>query len=246
MTAESIAYSEVDSRRFGKRIYRAIVLDESTARRVCAFAAEQPIDLMVARSPAVALVQILEAAGFFLADTHVTYRGSTSGFTGAPALPGTEIRAYRPADAPELEALARVCFTDYDGHYHADPRLDKAVCTEGYVEWCLSATGDRHARVLVACSDGRLSGFLTMRRPSADAGEVVLNGVGPAYQRRGIYTALFRAAGHRLRREGARELVVATHLSNLAPQKVWVRHGLELHAVRYTLHRWFDGAKFSA
>ncbi len=240
MTAESIIHSEVDSRRFGKRIYRALVLDEATARRACAFAAEQPVDLMIARSPTARLVQVLEAGGFFLTDTHVTYRGLTGGFTSPPAPPGTEIRQYSAADATELEAIARACFTDYDGHYHADPRLDKAACTEGYVELCLSATRDPRARVLVSVSDGRLSGFLTGRRTSAEVGEIMLNGVRPADQRRGIYTGLFRTVGCLLRGEGAQALVAATNLANLAAQKVWVRHGLEPHSVLYTLHGWFD------
>ena len=82
--------------------------------------------------------------------------------------------------------------------------------------------------------------FLTLKTLSDNLGEIVLNGVSPEYQGHGVYDSLFKAAGHFLYRRGVAEVVVATHVNNVAAQKVWTRNGLELHEVSYTLHCWFQ------
>jgi hypothetical protein len=232
---EAAARSEIDSRRFGRSIYRATAESAAQADQLIAFCGEAPVEMMIARCPSGALdaVQRLEAFGFFLCDTLVYFRGAPS---RVPAAQKTDVRNFVEADRPELERIARASFMAFGGHYHRDPRLDGALATEGYVEWALSATRDPTFDVLVAAPDGRPAGFLTLRRGSSF--EIVLNGVAPEQQRGGVYDRLVKAAGASARSGGATEIFSSTQLTNLGPQKVWARNGLEPAESFYTLHWW--------
>jgi GNAT superfamily N-acetyltransferase len=99
-----------------------------------------------------------------------------------------------------------------------------------------SALDDAASLVLVSETEGFLSGFLTAKKLTAKTWEILLNGVTPEFQRRGIYAALFREIGCRARLQGASEVLVSTQLANLAPQKVWTRAGLALDHALYTFH----------
>jgi ribosomal protein S18 acetylase RimI-like enzyme len=237
---DAIAYSELDSRRFGKLIYRARVETLEVAERAARFSEEARIDMMIARCSADRhdLAQRLESGGFFLTDTLVYY-ATRAPPRDDPLSPEVTIRDATPADRPDLERLARASFSDFRGHYHTDSRLDKAVATEGYVEWSCSGIGRPRHLVLLASYGGRLAGFLTATILSPEKGEIILNGVDPEMQRRGIYGALVQEARRRLSDAGVREVIVSTQLSNVAPQKTWTRNGFEPTHAFYTFHRWF-------
>ena len=233
------AYSALDSERFGIRVFRARVDTVAAASDLMQFAPRADVDLLIVRCPvaAVATAQVLERAGCFLTDTLVYYRGPTGGFATAPTLSPC-IRVCQAADRAALERVARASFAGFFGHYHADPRLDPAVATEGYVQWASSALDDASAVVLVSETEGLLSGFLTAKKLDARTWEILLTGVAPEFQRRGIYAALFREIGYRARLQGATEVLVSTQLANVAPQKVWTRAGLALDHALYTFHWW--------
>jgi GNAT superfamily N-acetyltransferase len=236
---ESAVYSALDSARFAIRVFRGRADNVEATADLLQFARSTDLDLLIVRCPveAVAAAQALERSGAFLTDTLVYYRGPTSGFV-LSAAPSPSVRLCQEADRESLQAIARASFAGFFGHYHADPRLDPIAATEGYVEWASSALADAASVVLVSETDGSLSGFLTAKKLDAKTWEIVLNGVAPEFQRRGIYAALFREIGCRARREGASELLVSTQLSNIAPQKVWTRAGLEIDHAVYTFHWW--------
>jgi GNAT superfamily N-acetyltransferase len=232
-------YSALDSKRFGIRVFRGRVDSVAAVAELMQFSRSADLDLLIVRCPveAVATAQALERAGGVLTDTLVYYRGPTSRFAPSPG-PASGVRLCQEADRAALEAIARASFTGFFGHYHADPRLDQAAATEGYVQWASSALADALSVVLVSETEGRLSGFLTAKKLDAKTWEILLNGVAPEFQRRGIYAALFREIGCRARAQGASEVLVSTQLANLAPQKVWTRAGLELDHALYTFHWW--------
>ena len=232
-----IEHSQLDSRRFGCRIFRARVQDLTTAERAVSF---KDADMMIARVPAhdLEVAQQLEAGGFFLTDVLVVYRGSTATFLEAPKLESVLIRDFEGTDRGRLERVAETAFTDFGGHYHRDPKLDKTLATAGYVEWCLSATARQDGFVLVAVVQDELVGFLTAAIEGSE-GDIVLNGVSPTYQRRGIYRALFQTAGRRFCEGGLSTIKLSTQLTNIGPQKICVRHGLELSESFLTFHKWF-------
>ena len=236
-----IAYSEPDSARFGAEIYRVQIADLAGAQAADAEARAAGAELLILRCPVeqIAAVQHLESQGFILCDTLVTYAGDTARFRESPADAGTELRPYSGDQRDALARAARSCFSEFSGHYHTDPRLDPAQATEVYVDQCMLATEDAAGFVALSFTDGALSGFITGTRETPQRGRVVLNAVLPAFRGRGIYGLVFREAGHRFAREGVAELVIGTQLSNLAPPRVWVKHGLAFREAAYTLHRWY-------
>jgi GNAT superfamily N-acetyltransferase len=236
---EPASYSALDSQRFGIRVFRARVEEASAAADLMQFVRSADLDLLIVRCPvqAMAAAQALERAGCFLTDTLVYYRGATRNFEPPPAN-STGVRLGQATDRTSVEVVARASFSGFFGHYHADPRLDPDAATEGYVEWACSALADPASVVLISETDGRVSGFLTAKKLDGKTWEILLNGVAPEFQRRGIYTALFREIGCRARAQGASEVLVSTQLANLAPQKVWTRAGLALDHALYTFHWW--------
>jgi GNAT superfamily N-acetyltransferase len=236
---ESAVYSALDSARFAIRVFRGRADTVAAVSGLMRFARAADLDLLIVRCPveAVATAQALERTGAFLTDTLVYYRGSTSTFEPSPA-PVPCVRLCQEADRAALEVIARASFAGFFGHYHADPRLDPTAATEGYVQWASSALADAASVVLVSETDGLLSGFLTARKLDGKTWEILLNGVAPEFQRKGIYAALFREIGCRARAQGASEVLVSTQLANLAPQKVWTRAGLVLDHALYTFHWW--------
>jgi GNAT superfamily N-acetyltransferase len=237
--SEPASYSALDSQRFGIRVFRGRADDVAAVLELMQFARSADLDLLIFRCPveAVAAAQSIERAGGILTDTLVYYRGPTSCFEPSPAASPC-VRLCRETDRATLEAIARASFAGFFGHYHADPRLDPAAATEGYVQWASSALADASSVVLVSETGGRLSGFLTAKKLDAKTWEILLNGVAPEFQRRGIYAALFREIGCRARAQGANEVLISTQLANLAPQKVWSRAGLALDHALYTFHWW--------
>jgi len=236
---EPAAYSDLDSRRFGIRIFRARVDDVPAAADLLQFAQSADLDLLIVRCPveAIATAQALERSGAFLTDTLVYYRGSTDKFEPSPT---ACVRLCQTGDRAALEAVARASFSTFFGHYHADPRLDPVAATEGYVQWASSGLTDPASVVLVCETEGRLSGFLTAKNLDGKTWEVLLNGVAPEFQHRGLYAALFREIGRRARAQGASQVLVSTQLANMAPQKVWTRAGLEPDHAVHTFHWWKD------
>lgn len=227
-----IERSEIESARFKVNVFRATVTNGTEAEAAVAFTTP---GLLVARvdTAAVALVQRLEHGGFFLADTLVHYEGQTATFDEPEPIDGVDIRDV--TDAAALEPIARAAFTDFFGHYHMDPKLDPASATEGYVEWCLSALTWKDGYVLGAFAP-ELIGFATVR--TGDAAEIVLNGVAPTHQRRGIYSALVQTIGHRAKGAGVELVFSSTQIQNLGPQKTWARCGMLPAKSQYTFHRW--------
>ncbi len=225
--------SDLDSRRFGVEVFRSVIEDDGDLDAAIACDAE----LVVARvaTASIGAVQRLEAAGFFLTDTLVYFRGATNHFDAPATLEGLQIRDVVERD--QLERVTRGAFTDFFGHYHTDPRLDSEAATEGYVEWSCSALAWTDGFVIGAFDDATLAGFATVKIADG-AGEIVLNGVAPAYQRRGIYAALVASIGHRLKAAGVGAIFSSTQIQNLGPQKTWARAGLLPGESFHTLHRW--------
>src|SRR5688572_3752441 len=128
--------SDVDSKRFGVRVFRADVADEREAEALVAFSRGDGADLVIARAPVEqhAAIATLERAGFFLCDTLVRWSASTESFAVTEG-----VRDATAADAPAIRAIALASFRDYPSHYHADPRLDRAAIAEGYAEWAANA-----------------------------------------------------------------------------------------------------------
>jgi GNAT superfamily N-acetyltransferase len=146
------------------------------------------------------------------------------------------------ADDAILSEAAALVFGGYHGHYHADPRLDRAACDAAYVSWarrCLN-TPDAADNVLMFFQRGVLVSFVTMRLVSADEGEVVLGGVLPSAQGRGLWRPTLGGVLRWSEARGARRVIASTQVTNVASQRIWTRMGFSPVRSEATLHVWFD------
>ena len=236
VATHELAPSEVDSDRFGVPIARAYAATGADVKAIASDARASGTAMVIVRSPAgdPSVAQALENAGGRLCDTLVHYERLLD--RPIPEQP-RHVRPARPGDIDEISAIAAAAFAGYEGHYHADPRLDRAAADAGYVDWARRSIDG--ADVLVIEDAGIVAGFLTLE--ATDAGtEIVLNAVRPESQGQGLYLALVIGALHRSAELKVSRCVVSTQVSNVRAQKVWIRVGFEpTHAV-HTFHLWTD------
>jgi GNAT superfamily N-acetyltransferase len=239
-----VSLSAIDRDRFGIVTAKDPAFTADTLPDTLRFCRAESVRMLIARCAAEDLraAQAMEEAGGRLMDTLV-YWGRRMDRGAAPEARPAWVRPLRPGEAAEVGRVAAGAFRGYFGHYHADPRLDRAKADEVYVSWAERSCTEPAAasRVLVAEHDGRLAGFLTLLPRGKDELEIVLNGVDPALQRHGLYRGLVLGALDEGRRAGAPSVVVSTQLINLGVQKTWARLGFELIGAYHTFHVWFDG-----
>jgi GNAT superfamily N-acetyltransferase len=244
MSEPLVQISRLDEERFGVRTAKARIATVSQVPDVLESCRRQSVRLLMARCPANCLnvAQALEAAGAHLMDVLVYFARDLK-TTPIPRDAGVmPVREAGPADADKIEAIARQAFHNYQGHYHADPRLDRAACDEVYASWarrsCLSPEA-AHA-VFVAGQGTELLGFLTVRLNNPHEVEICLNATAPSAQGRGIYHTLMLHALNWSLVRNCHRAIISTQVTNIAPQKVWIRVGFEPQESLLTFHRWFD------
>jgi GNAT superfamily N-acetyltransferase len=237
----NIALSPIDEERFGIPTARIADLKSGELTAVLEFCHSNDVRFLVARCSAVALrtAQAMEREGFLLMDTLVYYqRFLTTPIPSQDRPP----RPVGPNEAEQVSHLAAQAFHDYNGHYHADPRLDRTKCDEIYPSWAYRSCVSRQVadEVLVSESHGAIWGFVTLKLNNPLEGEVPLYGVLPSAQKHGVGRSLIIGALEWFRANGAERMVISTQVTNLASQKVWLRLGFEPSQVFYTFHKWFD------
>lgn len=242
--ADSVSFSQIDSERFGVRVARAQV-KENSFQQVLEFCASEKVELLIARASTrdLAIVQKMEAAGFQLMDTLVYYSFDLEKRVVPNQTSAVHVRSFRADDTGQIEKIAAEAFAGYYGHYHADSRLDRRKCDEGYVSWAVRSCTSKDVadEVLVAELDAGVVAFATLRWNSAQEGEILLFGVSPEAQGAGIGGSLMQEAIALSRKHGLNRLFISTQLTNISAQKMWCRSGFEPSHSFYTLHKWFSG-----
>ena len=240
-----VSLSQIDTERFGMVTAREPLFVADRVAEVLRFCREKAVRLLVARCAVedLAAAQAMEAAGGRLMDVLVYWTRDLA--RPLPAEPAkAPVRTLRGDDVEAVRRVASRAFRGYIGHYHADPRLDRARCDEVYASWAERSCLDPAVatRVLVAEHEGAVGGFLTLLARGPAEQEIVLNGVDPELQRHGIYRSLVLSAIAHARSDGAERLTVSTQLSNIGVQKTWARLGFEPLRSYCTFHAWLDGA----
>jgi GNAT superfamily N-acetyltransferase len=174
-------------------------------------------------------------------DTLVYYRRDLAGIP-LPDRPGVRIRPFIPEDNDAVRHIAQEAFKGYDGHYHADERLDRTACDDLYVDWAVRSCLQKELadEVLIAESDEKLVGFLTLKITETGDSDGRLFAVDPPAQGRGIGQALLVEGLYWSHQRGLRGMVISTQITNLRSQVSWVRTGFTPHLSFYTFHKWFD------
>jgi GNAT superfamily N-acetyltransferase len=239
-----IALSPLDEQRFGVRTARAGDLTLAGLPEALRFCERERVRFLIARCSTtdLPLVHELESQGFQLMDTLVYYKRQLGAIPKLPDPESFTVRPAMPEEADSVRKIAEQAFQDYQGHYHADPRLDRRLCDETYVDWAWRSCSSRELadEVLVAAGPNGLAGFSTMRLIAPGQAEGVLACVSPEAQVPGLYLLLMIRTLEWARSKGAKSIVFATQITNLAVQKIWSRLGCEPWESFYTFHRWFD------
>jgi ribosomal protein S18 acetylase RimI-like enzyme len=240
----NVAQSPLEQERFGVRTARAETVTTASLPALLAFCAEQDVQLAIARVPTddPAAVQALEATGFRLMDTLVTYvfdseRSALSGAGGSVL-----VRPATPDDRDAVVGLASSVFARYGGHYHADPRLDRAACDAVYTDWTERSLASRgpDREVFVAADDDAILGSIIMRVGDDGRGRVDLGAVAATARGRGVYPALLAAGVRWCIGRGMPVVAAPTQITNIAAQRAYTRFGFAIESSVYTLHKWFD------
>jgi ribosomal protein S18 acetylase RimI-like enzyme len=232
--------STLDEQRFGVRTARVEDVKSEAVPGILQFCSREAVQLLIARCSVeqVAAAQAMEEAGFRLMDTLVYYQCT---LRDPRASPDGLVRPLNRREEAEVEAIAKASFSNYVGHYHADPRLDPALSDETYVDWtrrCMS--GEAADAVLVVEDNGLVAGFAALRMVSPELGDLVLGAVAPAARGRGFYRMLALAGMEWCQKNGAKQMTTSTHISNFAAQKAWTRAGMSLIRAAHTFHKWFQ------
>jgi GNAT superfamily N-acetyltransferase len=240
-----LQFEKSEMNRFGRRMARLRITAGDAAVTVAGILGScraERVEMLTLRIPTgrLGLVQELEEHEFRLMDCLVYYEAGTGSIPRAEPH-GYTLREASGADVEQVCDLARICFTDYYSHYHADPRLDRGLVAEGYVDWARRSCTDRSvaATVLLLVVGERIAGFATMRQNSEAEGEGVLFGVDPEFSERGIYGALIDRGMRWCSENGMKRMIVSTQLDNLRVQRSWSNRGFRLSESFFTFHRWF-------
>jgi GNAT superfamily N-acetyltransferase len=240
-----IMISDIDTERFGITIARALVSAYDNLHEAVRFCEESGVSMLIARCPVdeTQIAQDMEEEGFRIMDTLVYYSRNLKRMPPPDVIENVTIRLIRDGEEQQVQDVAGRSFRGYYGHYHADRRLDKKKCDEGYVSWATRSSCERDDNhdVLVAVSEDRIVGFATMRLNTGIEGEGVLFGVDNNYQGKGIYKSFIIKSMQWCKKAGADCMVVSTQINNMAVQKVWSRVGFEPTRAYYTFHKWFEG-----
>jgi GNAT superfamily N-acetyltransferase len=212
-----------------------------------AYCDEEQMDLLIARcdgadQPA---QQALSLAGLTMLEAQILFRGPV--FDRAPFLDGVAIREPASDEADAVTGIAAEAFTEFAGHYHADPRLANGACRDGYVDWTLrgmAAEGPDRA-FYIAETDDRPVAYAMFDRAGEEA-RAALAAVSPAARGRGLYVALLRRGIAWAAGRGASTFVALTPHSNVAAQRSFLRVGLLPTSSTVTFHGWRDRLALAA
>ncbi len=240
----NISLSELDKKRFGVVTAKISFEGDESLADVLTWCAEKKVEFLIARSPTanIHLAQDMEKKGFILTDTLVCYVNAAIKVTARPLPAGFEWRMGGAGDAEVADRLAAQIFKGYGGHYHADARLEQADCDLVYSSWMASSCTDKNLAdaVFFVTHESMPVGFLTVKKKNDSSGDIVLNGIHPDFQNRGLYFYLVNLAKQWAIDQNLAQLTVSTQVTNTGVQRIWCRQGFEPSGSFYTFHKWFN------
>jgi GNAT superfamily N-acetyltransferase len=211
----------------------SIAVDDLTdAMRKASYA-----DLFIVRYPAdrvewaFSLSRSLQPSAVFHADTLMYWKLDVGDGHGKPTTTGLAVNT--TPDPNGVGELVGRAFSDYANHYAANPLLDRASALDGYREWAMVSSLGGNS--LTIAQNGTAIAVATFEE-SDGCMEILLAGVDPAWQGRGVYSNLLWAVERRSLELGVHTLVISTQAHNVRVQRSWVRHGFTPMAAFNTVH----------
>ncbi|HYW51444.1 MAG TPA: GNAT family N-acetyltransferase, partial [Gemmatimonadaceae bacterium] len=210
-----------------------------------AAAQRQGVELLVIRI-AVAhadAIATLERAGAQRCDTLVTY--ARKFVHHAERFESSGVRPGSTADAAALAEASRKAFDHFDGHWHADARLDATLATQLYAQWAADLARAASARqpLLIAAGDsGEVSGFLATAERGENRWSVPLAAVVPDRRGSGLLSTMLRVALASLARISHGVLCYETQVGNRAAIRSVEKSGFDVESSRHTYHLWLHSS----
>jgi ribosomal protein S18 acetylase RimI-like enzyme len=237
--------SEIDEKRFGIRTARADDIHTNDLAALTEFCKANEVVLLIARCGVneLSAAQGLIRLGALLTDTLVYYRRDMrSEIKSEKRVKPINLKPIESNDDETVPTIAAAAFSNFVGHYHSDPRLDKTRCDETYVDWAVNLcgkAGDGYDVFLVEMNGTPVGFIITHISPNKHA-EIVLQAMDPKFQNRGLYRAALLETVKYYGALGFEDLLISTQLANTAVQKACTDLGFEFISGAYTFHKWFD------
>ncbi|MDR3680983.1 MAG: GNAT family N-acetyltransferase [Flavipsychrobacter sp.] len=234
-----LRYSELESQRFGKEIFRGN-LDVLDIDLLKDFYKQNNPDILIFRIPVAEQykMHLLNGLGkdVINADTLVYYQTDLTKTTYNDVRNKDLVFINGNASHKgAFEELINQVFYNYQNHYFSNPLLDRKKIAEGYAEWAVNTLNSSDNLHLLALSDNIPIGFLTCSY-NTEYADIILNGVLPEYQSKGVYTDMLRHVKKYIHNLQIPILKVSTQIQNFAVQKVWNRENLVLNSAYVTIH----------
>ena len=236
--------SKLDTERFGVRIGKVQDPTKEDLLKLDEKVATERIGMVILRlgTEQHDLIQTAEMQGFRLMDTLVKLRMDLRGAEIPDVDDRIIVRPFKTGETPILTKVARQAFSNWIGHYHADPRLPKDKCTEVYVDMIRRSCDEKDVVdfVFVAETHGEVLCFCTGKITKDKVGEGILAAVGKKGVGLNIYTNLMRYQSRHFKEEGCSSWVGATQVNNYHVQHALINLGLRPFGSEYTFHKWYD------
>lgn len=239
-----ISYSEIESRRFGLRVYRG-QYDEFDTKDIQRVINENDFDIIIVRYPTSTIYEHyqlvnLEHCKTIHADSLVYYSAPLQEIEIKGLRNDLEFEVVTSESESCLDSLVETIFLGYQNHYYANPCLQRKAVTDGYIEWAKSYVRQEEGKIAWIAKDdltGDIVAFATcFNNVDESECEGVLYGVMPKFSGRGIYADLIRFTQGYFKNMGVKKMTVSTQLQNYKVQKVWNRHGFKLDHSYETYH----------
>lgn len=244
MTHFNLRLSQLDTDRFGVVTAKVDGVTTNKLDEIDAFCAENNVEFLIARTPATQLdvVQAMESYNYHLMDTLLYYAFKHDRKPIPDFETKFQVRPTTQSDIETVRDIAEISFTNYIGHYHADPRLDNVTCDEVYIDWAVRSvlTDNPATHAMVAHKEGKIAGFVVVHMNNPEEGDVWLSGILPEQRGQGLHQLLMIESMKWSLAQGAKRTVVSTQVTNVPVQKAWTRIGFEIDHAFYTLHKWYD------
>jgi ribosomal protein S18 acetylase RimI-like enzyme len=150
---------------------------------------------------------------------------------------GTLVRPFRQKDLDALQAIARI--SHHDSRFYYDPNFPGPACDALYEAWIKQSCQGQSDLVLVAESEGRPAGYLTIELVDDTTAQIGLIAVAEASRGRGLGDSLLRAGLCWMREQGRQRSIVVTQGRNVGATRLYERLGFLTRSVQWWYHRWF-------
>jgi GNAT superfamily N-acetyltransferase len=238
-------HSDVETERFGCRVGRMTIgpgpMNED---ELLAGIRDDTSEVLIVRYDAARLdlpAILARSRRTILPAGALVYWEKQIGVHEEPSPSDLEVRAADTWDTGVVSQLVREIirssFRDYGNHYAANPLFDRAAVLAGYEDWGVRSLIDDPRNVLVLTDRGAPIGLATLES-AADGThvEILLAGLVPAAQGKGLYATLLGACESLAASRGANRIVTSTQVHNVRVQRAWALQGLRPYASIETVH----------